>query len=82
MNHKLSRLLFNIGLALAAILILAWSFLQKDWVAWCGVGVFVLALIQQALFDHCPYCGEWFHFRAKAPDFCPRCGKDLKGKNK
>ena len=77
MNHKLSRRFFNIGLALAVILIFVWAFLQKDWIGWGGVGVFALSLIQQALFDRCPDCGEWFSYRVKSPDFCPRCGKDL-----
>ncbi len=42
MNRKLSRRFFNIGLALAVILIFVWAFLQKDWIGWCGVGVFAV----------------------------------------
>ena len=77
MNRKLSRRIFNTGLGLVVLLVLLWCVLQKDWICWVCIGIFILNFIQQAVFDKCPHCGEWFSFRAKEPAFCPRCGKKL-----
>ena len=77
MNHKLSRKIFIIGLfATIAVAILATIFM-KEWLIWVCVGIFVLDLFQQSIFDKCPNCGEWFNFRAAEPDYCPKCGKKL-----
>lgn len=78
MDHKLSRMIFNIGLGVVIILALLGGVFEKLWLCWSALGIFAADLIQQMLFDRCPDCGEWFNFRAKEPDFCPRCGKNLK----
>ena len=54
MNHKLSRKIFIIGLfATIAVAILATIFM-KEWLIWVCVGIFVLNLFQQSIFDKCP----------------------------
>lgn len=77
MNHKLSRRIFIIGLLLTIVVALLGGIFLKDWIVWVAVGLFAVNLIQQATFDKCPHCGEWFSFRAPEPDFCPKCGKKL-----
>ncbi|MBQ6878521.1 MAG: hypothetical protein IJO22_09025 [Oscillospiraceae bacterium] len=77
MNHKISRRIFNIGLLVTVAVALLGGILMKEWIIWVSVGIFALNFVQQLLFDRCPHCDEWFSYRSKEPDFCPRCGKKL-----
>lgn len=65
MNYKKSYLLFNICLYSGLILCLTSLILKIDWVGILGVIIFILGILQTAIFYRCPNCHKALNFRGK-----------------
>ena len=77
MNYKKSYLLFNICLYSGLILCLTSLILKIDWVGILGVIIFILGILQTAIFYRCPNSHKAFNFRGKKPKHRPECGFEL-----
>ena len=44
-----------------------------------GALLMAAGIVQTLLFFHCPHCGALWDTRGGIPDYCPKCGKKIKG---
>lgn len=77
MSYKTSYLLFNICLYSALILCVISLIAKTDWVGILGIIIFVLGILQTAIFYRCPNCHKALNFKGKRPKYCPECGFEL-----
>ena len=86
MSFRKSRTFMWIGFTLG-ILIMAIGIgfeNEKITVGFMAIGiiVFALAAIQAFIFYLCPHCGySLMNVRGGVPEYCPKCGKELKEVN-
>ena len=77
MDYKKSYLLFQICLFAGLILCVVSLGINRVWPGILGVVLFILGILQAAIFYRCPKCGKSLNFREKRAKYCPECGEKL-----
>ncbi len=77
MNYKKSYLLFNSCTGLGTLACVISLALKIDWIGILGLVIFIVGILQAAVWYRCPKCGKSLNFRGRKPKHCPECGFKL-----
>lgn len=78
MDYKKSYQLTEVTMAVFVGTVILAVILDFLW--WLMIPGFIIALVGVFLFlkyCKCPHCGHHFNARAKLPNYCPECGREL-----
>ena len=83
MKYKKSRELMWIGFGIGILIMILGTGFDDEGVTGgfvlTGTLIFFAALVQAFIFYVCPHCGySLMNVRGKTPDYCPKCGEQLK----
>lgn len=77
MSYKTSRVIYQICLWTAIVLVTGALVLKIQWLAFGGLVLLLAGATQSSFFYKCPHCGTPLSIKGNKPTKCPKCGEPL-----